>query len=315
MLFLSIILCGQTRKHVTLTFSIDDFVLKGKECGLHIFPKKYPYIYKDDIRQPALPYIGMDVPIGMDDEFVTVSYDEHEINVKKNVTIEYNPQIVSTSAPNKLVHSPKQSGKAINISNSIEFSGSYIKQGTKYLSFVICPFRYDLSTKDLYLRDIFNLDIILSHTTKPTIPPQRNSVNITSISEPYKYVIVTSNALKSAFEKLAIWKTQKGIRTKILTTEYIDSVYSGDSLQLKIKNAIYDYRLDGMEYALLGGDIDIVPARLCESPFTTDETISNAELAKEWICPLTYIIHVSTTILNGIIMVIIYMGKGMIISI
>jgi len=272
MLSLSILLCGQTQKHVTLSFNMGDFVLEGKENGLHIFPKNKPYIYKEDTRQPALPYIGIDIPVGINDEFLTVSCEEHEIKVKSDVAVECNPPIVSTSAQNKTIYSSEKKQEAASQSKSIEYSGAFVKNGNKYLSFVICPFRYDLSTKVLYLRDVFNLNISLSHTTTPTLHVKRNTVNKSSMSEPYKYVIITSEALKSAFEKLAIWKTQKGIRTKILTTEYIDSVYSGDSLQLKIKNAIYDYYLDGMEYALLGGDIDIVPARICKSPFNTIDT-------------------------------------------
>lgn len=270
MLSLSTILCGQINTHVTIRFNIDDFTLEKKESGIHIFPKKYPYIYKEDIRQPALPFISVELPIEMDNDFYTFSHEEHEIQIMSDVVIEKNPQVVSTSANGDLIRFSEQD-KEIPLKD-VEYSGTSIKQGTKYIYFVVCPFRYDLTTKNLYLKNVINLNISLDHTMEPVTPSMRNTTNNVSMSEPFKYVIVTSESLKSAFEKLATWKTQKGVRTKILTTEYINSNYSGDSLQSKIKNALYDYYLNGMEYALLGGDIDVIPARICKSPFTTEDT-------------------------------------------
>ena len=58
--------------------------------------------------------------------------------------------------------------------------------------------------------------------------------NVNSISP--DYIIITNNQLKPAFQVLADWKTKKGVRTIIKTTEEISSEYPGCDLQEKIRN-------------------------------------------------------------------------------
>jgi len=78
------------------------------------------------------------------------------------------------------------------------------------------------------------------------------------------YIIITNNALKSTFQTLADWKTKKGVFTIIKTTEEIDANYQGSDLQEKIRNYIIDAfsKWGAGLYILLGGGIDIVPARM-----------------------------------------------------
>ena len=57
----------------------------------------------------------------------------------------------------------------------------------------------------------------------------------------YNYIIITCDSLKDSFQRLAFWETMKGVPTKVLTTEEIDSLYEGNTMQLKIKAAIKDY--------------------------------------------------------------------------
>jgi len=79
-----------------------------------------------------------------------------------------------------------------------------------------------------------------------------------------EYIIITNNALKPHFQTLADWKTKKGIFTVIVTTEEINTDYSGSDLQEKIKNYLINAcsRWGAGLYVLLGGDINIVPSRL-----------------------------------------------------
>lgn len=77
------------------------------------------------------------------------------------------------------------------------------------------------------------------------------------------FIIITNEELKPAFKRLAEWKTRRGIFTVIETTEYIDSVCPGIDLCEKIRNYIKEkeeYWGEGLAI-LLGGDIDIIPAR------------------------------------------------------
>lgn len=52
--------------------------------------------------------------------------------------------------------------------------------------------------------------------------------------------------------------------TIAITTERINSTYSGADLQVKIKKCLYDlYSNNSLTYALLGGDDEIIPVRKC----------------------------------------------------
>jgi len=77
------------------------------------------------------------------------------------------------------------------------------------------------------------------------------------------YVIITSSAFSSYFQPLCDWKTQKGVRARIVI---IDSIYAncpGVDNQEKIRNFIKDAHTDwGTIWVLLGGDTDIIPSRV-----------------------------------------------------
>ncbi|MCB4756095.1 MAG: C25 family cysteine peptidase [Elusimicrobia bacterium] len=82
---------------------------------------------------------------------------------------------------------------------------------------------------------------------------------------PYDYVIITSNALKDSFQPLIDRKISKGLTAAIVTTEYIYANYTGtennDNAD-KIRSFIRDSYLNrGTQWVLLGGDVEVVPAR------------------------------------------------------
>ena len=82
----------------------------------------------------------------------------------------------------------------------------------------------------------------------------------TKFSPSYDHVIITNSTFATAFQELADWKTRKGVRSHVVTVEYINSTYPGRDLQEKIRNYIkYSYLNDGIEYVLLGGDGDGSP--------------------------------------------------------
>jgi hypothetical protein len=80
-------------------------------------------------------------------------------------------------------------------------------------------------------------------------------------TESYPYLILTNGTLAPYFEPLALFKTQRGIRTKVVTLDQVSS-YPGDDLQEKIRNFVnYAYTNWGTTYLLLGGDDEIIPHR------------------------------------------------------
>ncbi|MCD4663644.1 MAG: hypothetical protein K8R68_00135 [Bacteroidales bacterium] len=79
-----------------------------------------------------------------------------------------------------------------------------------------------------------------------------------------EYIIITSQELQPVFDDLAEWKTKKGVPALLVTTQEIEDNYAGCDLAEKIRNYLKDahYYWGADLYILLGGDTDIVPARL-----------------------------------------------------
>ncbi len=76
------------------------------------------------------------------------------------------------------------------------------------------------------------------------------------------YLIVTDSAYVSLFQRLADWKTKKGVPTEVKSTSWVYSNYTGTDNQEKIRNCVKDYwQNKGLVFFLLGGDTGKVPYR------------------------------------------------------
>lgn len=89
----------------------------------------------------------------------------------------------------------------------------------------------------------------------------------------YDYVIITSDQLSSHFQPLVDWKNKKGIKTLIKTTNDIYGEYTGHDNQEKIRNYICDLDDDHVRWVLLGGDVSVIPARLCRVGVIVDNVL------------------------------------------
>ncbi|GAH23714.1 unnamed protein product, partial [marine sediment metagenome] len=109
--------------------------------------------------------------------------------------------------------------------------------------------------------------------------PAKGSTPLTDPAGPYyganyKYIVITNNSLAGisdpySFQALCDSKTARGISAGIVTTDWIYANYDGtrpaggSDNQTRIRNFLIDaYQTWGTEYALLGGDKDIIPVRL-----------------------------------------------------
>ncbi|MHA1562519.1 MAG: C25 family cysteine peptidase [Promethearchaeota archaeon] len=81
------------------------------------------------------------------------------------------------------------------------------------------------------------------------------------------YLIITDEDMVETLEPLAEWKSQKGLRTIIMSVDDISKDFSGVDIQEKIKNCINDlYIYNQTTWVLLAGDFDTVPTREAYSP-------------------------------------------------
>lgn len=131
-------------------------------------------------------------------------------------------------------------------------------------------YRYDFIASDLE-RTIKSLVINSDEIMAPPTVIIRDEGKI--LDDNFAYVIITSAAQSSAAETLANWKTRKGLRTKVITVEDIETNYSGVDTQEKIRTCIADYYTNhATQYILLAGNKNIIPMRMMYDPgFTVSE--------------------------------------------
>lgn len=279
-------------KDFTLTFDKNDFQFLSNGGKTNIKSSKYDLSFDCDTLAPALPFVFVNVLVGGGDEFDGVTATVSNSDVFDNIEL----------APNTI---KQPNGKAETISNvvyreneypvkSFQYYGTHSLHGYKYMTFLVYPFRYYAQQKRLCINNSFKISISIKtiESGKHVIQNKekreavkrlvingdeldalydtdlsKHEKNLTkSSNNSYQYIIVTNNLLKPAFDRLADWKTAKGIRTKVLTTENIYQQYSGSTNQLKIKAALKDYLENEtveQQYALLGGDSNVIPVLKC----------------------------------------------------
>jgi len=114
-------------------------------------------------------------------------------------------------------------------------------------------------------------DIEVDDSDRGYLPSYLPSMDGSEVS----YVIITNEAMAPVFEKLALWKTMKGVPAVVRTVEWIQQNYrAGADRAESIRNFIQDaYAEWGAEWVLLGGDTDVIPARYGFVSFYTGEFI------------------------------------------
>jgi CSLREA domain-containing protein len=96
------------------------------------------------------------------------------------------------------------------------------------------------------------------------------SIPAIPVTEDAVYLLITNQALSTAFQPLVDRRTSQGRPGQLLTVEWIDAHYDGTrpdggtDLPTKIRNCIKDYyEHHGTRWVALGGDDQIVPVRMC----------------------------------------------------
>lgn len=278
-------------KNVTLTYNASDFVLTERDGLLYINSDKYSFSFDTDTRAPALPYFGIYVWIDNKYEYEGHNIVTNDTLLRSNVFVAPNIEPTPSSYNSHQVQRLKKSFLLEKYPNNcVEYIGSSEIGGNKILCFSVCPFQYFTSSKELYLEKDITISISLSSRSFDTSIIGTNPIDLIGnlvvnkdemvcATTPHvaqtrefgnngfcDYLIITCDSLKREFQRLADWKTMKGVRTKVITTDSIYLHSTETRSQLQIKKVIMDYYEDSnhkLKYVLLGGDHDIVPAEHC----------------------------------------------------
>ena len=256
-----------------LTFNIEDFEIIQQDGVVSITPLKPSYTFDLDTSLPALPYFTQQILIDGKCKPETFSFEvEEKVLIASDIYVTPNQESVPTNSMMTLDVVQKtdpQYSEAIYPNVTVRYVyGMTDREGKEHSFLVICPFEYDVERNCLY----FIPFIRVSYDKQPTVANYTSS----RTNDEVKYLIVTADSLAEAFKPMRDWKTIKGVKTKIITTETIYSAYPGTSRQEQIKRCLSDYYYNhGMEWVLLGGDTIVVPTRMCYIFYSGSEDPNN----------------------------------------
>ena len=277
-------------KELTLSYDKNRFSFVNYNGVISVSSYSYPICYGTNTQEPGLPLVIIHVLIGADEEFVSASTKRSEQTLLSNISISPNPTWVPRNqkkAALSIVQPPVYTQSSYP-SEILLYAGTQNAGGYKYISFLVSPFRFFPDKGELGFSNEIKLKITLRKNGKVQFANNSKSmrdvvedlvVNADELSllYPYQrsapsadsieYLIITSDSLKSSFQKLANWKKRKGVNTIVLGIEedieplYTDINSDGSpNYPMRIKKAIKFYNENrGTHYVLLGGNLCNVP--------------------------------------------------------
>lgn len=289
-------------KSIDISFDVRDFKLARDERGLlEISSTKHLVSYGDNVTEPGLPLVGIKVAIPEGTEFQGLSLSGSKQTLQTNVLVAPNPLAEPTNAVPNLSPStiPVYKNK-VYPENTVKYVSTNTMDGYTMACFLVSPFEYDTTTGELRFYEKISMKINLTNTKSAPLSsspfigknakqwikqlvinpedvedpiPSETSPKMVN-ANPVDYLIITSSPLLSSFNDLVEWKKTKGIRTEVISIDSIDQNYSGNTIQLKIKNCLYDYYINrGLKYVLLGGDDTVIPVQYCYARVVTKEGV------------------------------------------
>lgn len=162
--------------------------------------------------------------------------------------------------------------------NIVELKGTGIIRGMKSCDIIYYPFQWIPNERKLIYNKKFEIKV--NYSTPGTLYPKKFSKIESDIKNTFffnspenkgytkedsliiDYIIITDSSFVDQFKPLINWKKEKGLRSRIVTTDSIYANYLGLDNQERIRNFLKDmYDKHNLSWVLLGGDTDIFPLR------------------------------------------------------
>ena len=271
----------------TFNFSESDFAITATETdSLAITSIKGAAAYPEPT-EPWIPIIGKNIALSADQTVKNINYTISKRLIRGGVDLKNAPMAIPTSMSIDDVITPPGGYEAKLYPNSnCTLSKCYQIGGVNVASFLVSPFVFDAAERNLYFVDSLQVDLeietsmarniipgttasqmeLLEATVENTSFLDRVDITLPPVEEDdyCEYLIITRDNYKAAFQPLADWKRKKGVPSKIITVEEINSNYSGDTRQIRIKKCIKDMSENyGVQFVLLGGDVEYIPPQYC----------------------------------------------------
>lgn len=252
------------------SFSVFDFSIEEND-NEHIINHPSDFEVTSNTCNPILPSCVKNILLPPNKKVNNVIVDYTKMDWQSNIILKSMPMMHPTDgkyySDEPCYYTLKTYPDSI-----VRYSGISTVDNYRYASFVITPFIYNATNGTLAFVSQVNITLELVDTIiKYKVPTQDkvikrivhnpNDIDLyyqqnksqNSTESNIDYLIITVDSLKNEFEPLRIWKTQKGVYTKIITMEEINATYNGATPQLRIKQCVQDYYDNyGLKWLLLG---------------------------------------------------------------
>lgn len=267
----ALVLTGST---VVKTVNTDYNHVRLDDCNPYTMVAIPGYEQSSDIGAPSVPVRAVTIALPAGARVTGISIIE-----KQSIEFEGTHTLAPASPP--VILSQKEipqfeRNDAVYESNDvypdriIDFVGTHHYAGCELCELLIYPVSYWPVSGKVMLHSSITFAISYEGGMQTTTSDPRlknlvlNPEDI--IAEPrqsteFEYVIITNPPLDTVFERLATWKTKKGVRAVIRTVDWITNQYSGEDRAAQLRSYTQTLPDSGVQYVLLAGDPPVVPKR------------------------------------------------------
>jgi hypothetical protein len=288
-----------SQANYNLKFKENEFSFLETAIGYQILPKSADYYLLGDTTLPALPYKTIHILIPENTEVENLNVNIKTKEILQDIYLINNPVDKPVSAVSHNNSNISNYSEKMYPDKNLKFETIIKLQGFYMAAFSVSPFIYDAQKRSLEL--ITEMDISFNQSRRTNTKSTNSSVRrydmkdfvksliinpeeintlysqqITSsitrgTTNDVEYLIITSENLKENFNPLRAWKIRKGVKTEILSINYIYSNYTGSTNQIKIKKCLQDYYENkNLKWVLLGGDNTVVPVQGCYAKYSSN---------------------------------------------
>ena len=259
----------------TVDFDMNSLIIQQ---DLEYTKIRFPgYEISDEVAAPEVPVkaIKIALPYGAKITNVNIlSKKETEVDGKFLLSYTQPPVILSQKdvkkyiEPNDAIYSSDKPYPE----NIIELKGTAVYDNYQICELLVYPVQYLPKSKRLIFFNSIKFSVEYEGGVKKTT--QRNTLktivinpeDVTTVitsrqSSDFDYLIITNPPMDTVFERLADWKTKKGIKTELRTVNWILANYSGEDNAACIRNYLKTLPDSNVQYVLLAGDTDVIPCR------------------------------------------------------
>ncbi|MBA7521802.1 hypothetical protein ES705_13913 [subsurface metagenome] len=259
----------------TVDFDMNSLIIQQ---DLEYTKIRFPgYEISDEVAAPEVPVkaIKIALPYGAKITNINIlSKKETEVDGKFLLSYTQPPVILSQKdvkkyiEPNDAIYSSDKPYPE----NIIELKGTAVYDNYQICELLVYPVQYLPKSKRLIFFNSIKFSVEYEGGVKKTT--QRNTLktivinpeDVTTVStsrqsSDFDYLIITNPPMDTVFERLADWKTKKGIKTELRTVNWILANYSGEDNAACIRNYLKTLPDSNVQYVLLAGDTDVIPCR------------------------------------------------------